>query len=205
MLHHEPRRSGIHPPQLRNALAAQASDAMHFQVSLLPALLLVRPFIGSPTNTASADFSLRFSPSPFQVQCEISPGKDTILPRTTAGSTPLLFDHKSFAVKCLLALIGSASYPVLVHRLTVSLHTSSPRSVTLTQLYFASLAVVSSREDFHLQDRAHAGRTLPPRPEETRIPKTGGVKPPSLKFLLPTALLHRSLGRLTGRAPPLRC
>ena len=30
---------------------------------------------------------------------------------------------------------------------------------TLTQLRFTSLAVVSSREDFHLQDRAHAGRT----------------------------------------------
>ena len=40
-----------------------------------------------------------------------------------------------------------------------SLHASSPRSVTLTQLRFTSLAVVRSREDLHLQDRAHAGRT----------------------------------------------
>jgi len=39
------------------------------------------------------------------------------------------------------------------------LHASFPRSVTLTQLRFASLAVASSREDLHLQDRAHAGRT----------------------------------------------
>lgn len=31
--------------------------------------------------------------------------------------------------------------------------------VTLTQLRFASLAVVSSREDLHPQDRADAGRT----------------------------------------------
>jgi hypothetical protein len=30
-------------------------------------------------------------------------------------------------------------------------------------LYFPSLAVVSSREDFHLQDRAPAGRTIHPR------------------------------------------
>jgi hypothetical protein len=30
-------------------------------------------------------------------------------------------------------------------------------------LHFISLAVVSSREDFHLQDRAHAGRTHPAR------------------------------------------
>jgi hypothetical protein len=40
-----------------------------------------------------------------------------------------------------------------------SFHASSPRSVTLTQLRFTSLAVVSSREDLHLQDRARAGRT----------------------------------------------
>ena len=53
-----------------------------------------------------------------------------------------------------------ASYLILVHRLTVSFHASFPRSVTLTQLHFLSLAVVSSREDFHLQDRAHAGRTM---------------------------------------------
>ena len=45
------------------------------------------------------------------------------------------------------------------NRLTDSLHTSFPRSVTLAQLCFTSLAVVSSREDFHLQDCAHAGRT----------------------------------------------
>ncbi|CAH2811270.1 MAG: hypothetical protein CBCREVIR_2867, partial [Candidatus Burkholderia crenata] len=34
-----------------------------------------------------------------------------------------------------------------------------PRSVTLTQLRFTSFAVVNSREDLHLQDCAHAGRT----------------------------------------------
>ena len=68
-------------------------------------------------------------------------------------------DHESFAVSCPLALPGVASYPVLVHRLAVSFHASSPRSVALAQLRFASLAVVNSREDFHLQDRAHAGRT----------------------------------------------
>ena len=69
------------------------------------------------------------------------------------------FDHKSFAVTCLLALPGAASDAVRVPRLAVSLHASSPRSVTLTQLRFTSLAVVSWREDLHLQERAHAGRT----------------------------------------------
>jgi hypothetical protein len=41
-----------------------------------------------------------------------------------------------------------------------TLHASFPRSVTLAQLRFTSLAVASSREDLHLQDRAHAGRTI---------------------------------------------
>ena len=71
----------------------------------------------------------------------------------------LSLDHKSFAECCPLALLGTASYPVLVHRLAVSLHASFPHSVALMQLRFASFAVANLREDFHLQDRAHAGRT----------------------------------------------
>jgi hypothetical protein len=71
----------------------------------------------------------------------------------------LILDHNSFAVLCLLALIGFAFYPVLIHRLAVSIHASSPQSVALSQLRFTSFAVVSLREDFHLQDCAHAGRT----------------------------------------------
>ena len=39
-------------------------------------------------------------------------------------------DHETFAGCCPLALPGLASYPVLVHRLAVSLHASSPRLVT---------------------------------------------------------------------------
>ena len=73
----------------------------------------------SATTTASADFSLRVSTSPFQAQGEISPGKNTLLHRTTAGFTPPRLGHKSFAASCPLALLGSAFYPVLVHRLAV--------------------------------------------------------------------------------------
>jgi hypothetical protein len=72
----------------------------------------------------------------------------------------LILDHKSFAIYGSLALIGFALYPVLVHRLTVSIHASSPHSVALMQLRFTSLAVVSLRRDFHPQDCAHAGRTI---------------------------------------------
>ena len=63
---------------------------------------------------------------------------------------------------CMLALIGIASCLVFVHQLADSFHTSSPRSVTLTQLYFPLLAVVSSQEDFHLQDRAMLGAHILP-------------------------------------------
>jgi len=101
------------------------------------------------------------SPSPIQVLSEISPGKNAIFLSTTAKSTLPILDHKSFALTCMLALIDTASYLFFVNQLADSFRTSSPRSVTLTQLYFPLLAVVSSQEDFHPQDRAHAGRTYP--------------------------------------------
>jgi len=41
-----------------------------------------------PTTMAAADFSLRLARSPFQARGEISPGKNAILPCTTAGFTP---------------------------------------------------------------------------------------------------------------------
>ena len=122
------------------------------------------------TTTASADFSLRLAPLPFQARSEISPGKNAILPRTTAEFTLPPFDHKSFAICSSLALVSIALYPVLVHRLTVSIHASSPHSVALMQLRFTSFAVVSSRWDFHPQDCAHAGRTTKiPRPLDRGI------------------------------------
>ena len=39
------------------------------------------------------------------------------------------------------------------------LRASFPQSVTLMQLRFTSLTVVSLQEDLHLQECAHAGRT----------------------------------------------
>ena len=68
---------------------------------------------------ASADFSLRVSTSAFQPSGESSPGKNALLHCTTAGFTPLRLGHQSFAVSCPIALLGSAFYPVLVHRLAV--------------------------------------------------------------------------------------
>ncbi len=125
--------------------------------SSIPSRSALRPLPAA--NMASADFSLRLSASALQPPGEISPGKNALFHGTTAGSTPLRLDHERCAESCPLALLGSACYPVLVHRLAVSLHASSPPSVALMPLRFASFAVINLREDFHLQECAHAGRT----------------------------------------------
>ena len=99
---------------------------------------------------------------PIEIQLNESPHKQDSLPYSCEQPPDLrylILDHKSFAVYGPLALIGIALYPVLVHRLAVSIHASSPHSVALMQLRFTSFAVVSSRQDFHPQDCAHAGRT----------------------------------------------
>lgn len=49
-----------------------------------------------------------------------------------------------------------------------TLHTSSPRSVTLTQLRFTLLTVTNSQRDLHPQAYAHAGRIQVKTPSEHR-------------------------------------
>ena len=96
------------------------------------------------------------------------------LSRWQLGSFPVFhIAWCQFSPRLRFDALRSAFYPVLVHRLAVSLHASSPRSVTLPQLRFTSLAVVSLREDLHLQEYAHAGRTNR---------KNGGIAPPSLSL-----------------------
>ncbi len=145
-------------------------------------------------TTASADFSLRVATSAFQPSGEISPGKNALLHRTTAGSTPPRLDHKSFAVYGPLALPGNAFYPVLVHRLTASLHASFPHSVTLMQLRFTSFVVINLRRDFHPQECAHAGRTVKKSRGMPRLFFTC-----SELFLLAKIVMTRLAG-LAGRA-----
>jgi hypothetical protein len=143
---------------------------------------LLRPLL---TSRAAA-----FATSPFQAQGEISPGKNVFLPRTTAGSTFLSFDHQGFVATGPLASLGAASYPVFVHRPAVSLPASSPRSVALSQLQFASIRMVSFRGDFHPQDDIHAGRTR------------SAARPPHELFVDVTPISrrrHRPLQRLVRR------
>src|SRR6266851_8509589 len=125
-------------------------SALRLQVSFAAFPRLLRPRLTSRSGS---------TPSPFRAQGEISPGKNALLHCTAAGSTPLPIDHESFAVSGPLALVGNAFYPVLVHQPAASLYASSPQSVALMQLRFASLVVINSRWDLHPQECAHAGRT----------------------------------------------
>ena len=161
-----PSHTRLHRALPRTALLAQASDAMLATSTWRRTLPLVRSFTcGTASQPSHRLLRPRLTsrsgstPSPFQARGEISPGKNALLHCTTAGSTPPRFDHKSFAELCPLALLGSAFYPVLVHRLAASLHASFPHSVTLMQLRFTSFAVISLRRDLHPQECAHAGRT----------------------------------------------
>ncbi len=141
----------------------RASDALRCQGARRSTLLLVWPFVPDqrllrPLLTSRSAFQRR----PFRHEARSPRVRTHSFTARPPDLRRLTFDHKSFAESCPLALIGTAFYPVLVHRPAVSLHASSPRSVTLPQLRFASLAVVSSREDFHLLECARAGRTRKP-------------------------------------------
>ena len=90
------------------------------QAACLVTVLLVRPFAERPRLLRPLLTSRSgSSPSPFQAQGEISPGKNAILHRTAAAFTSPTLGHESFAVHCLLALLGAASDAVRVPRLAV--------------------------------------------------------------------------------------
>jgi hypothetical protein len=164
VLHRVRYPARLHLALSRLAPVAQAADALHVQAARSSALRLIRSFAPDQWLLRPLLTPRSVSPRrPFSRQAR-SPQVRT---RSFSAQSPDLrrvsLDHKSFAVHCPLALLGSAFYPVLVHRLAVSLHASSPHSVALMQLRFASFAVANLREDFHLQDRTHAGRTIKKR------------------------------------------
>ena len=144
-LHHCPEQTWLHLAP--SGPFRQCGHLMPFPTHRLPknhsfsfspsptlASKLLRPWLTSRSGS---------TPSPFQAQGEISPGKNALLHCATAEFTPPTLGHKSFAVSGPLALFGSAFYPVLVHRPAASIHASSPHSVALMQLRFTSLTVTS--------------------------------------------------------------
>lgn len=72
-----------------------------------------------PTTMTSAETLLRHSRRAFTREAGRPQVRATLLHHTAAASTPLRLDHKSFAVLGPLALLGSAFYAVLVHRLVI--------------------------------------------------------------------------------------
>ena len=98
-------------------------------------------------------------------KCEISPGKNAHLHRTTAASTPPRLGHTSFALSLAHSpCLATPSMRFLFIGSRFTLHASFPHSVTLMQLRFASLAVTSLPGDLHPQVCAHAGRTKTKNP-----------------------------------------
>jgi hypothetical protein len=157
-------------------------------------------------TTTSADFSLRAQvPSPFQAQGEISPGKNAILPRTLRRiyTMPALTTRASrFLARSPCCTAPHMRFLSIGSRVTF--HASFPRSVALTQLHFASLAVVGSREDLHLQDRAHAGRTRGPAPCAAQSRASEPQPLPSPALVLAARSRQTTTPRMTAmrRKPP---
>jgi len=113
---------------------------------------------------ASADFSLRCHRRPLRHEASSPQARThyfTAQPPDLRRSALI-----TRALRCLARspCSGNAFYPILVHRLAVSLHASSPHSVTLMQLRFTSLAVINLRRDLHPQEYAHARRTTNKNP-----------------------------------------
>lgn len=167
-----PHRRGLVTP--RKQLLAQLGPVLPTCVSLSSPL----DPSPSPATMTPADFSLRS-------RVTLS-GAQRDLPRLSAPSftarSPdfrrLSLGIRGFAAIRPLAPLGVASDPTLVHRPAVSLPASSPRSVALPQLRFASFRMASPRLDSHQRDGAHAGRTkkragvvpTPARPPAARPP-----------------------------------
>lgn len=74
-------------------------------------------------------------------------------------------------------------YPILIHRLVVSLHSSSPRSIPLSQLRFASFTVVDNLAHLVLQPLHTTNSDF-----ETHLLMLnhGVYLPQSFRFRLPT-------------------
>ncbi|RVL40381.1 hypothetical protein CN242_18090, partial [Sinorhizobium meliloti] len=133
-----------------------------------PRIRLLRPLLTSRSGS---------TPSPFQAQGEISPGKNAFLHRTTAGSTPPPLGHESFAVHGPLALVGTASYPVLVHRHAVY----APRFLP-TLGHPHAVALHFTRCDQLVAGLPPAGNApMPGAPQEKAPP---GVAGPTILFVI---------------------
>jgi hypothetical protein len=72
-----------------------------------------------PTTMTSAETLLQQSRRLFRREAGVPQVRTALLHHTTAASTPLCLDHKSFTVIGPLALLGSAFYAIRVPRLMI--------------------------------------------------------------------------------------
>ena len=73
----------------------------------------------APATTAFADFSLRQNRRPFRREARSPQVRTHSFIAQPPDLRRLSLGHKGFAVSCPLALLDSAFYPVLVHRLAI--------------------------------------------------------------------------------------
>ena len=171
VLHRVPPPEGLHPTFHRLAPVARASDAVHFQATWSSTFLLVRSFacgfrprrpgprLLRPLLTSRSRLPRR----PFRHKTRSPQVRTRSFPARPPDLRHLALTTRASRSIARSPCSAPPCYPFLVHRPAVSFHASFPHSVTLMQLRFPSFTVVSLREDFHLQDRAHAGRTTKPR------------------------------------------
>jgi hypothetical protein len=150
---------GFTPTQQRRLQLPGHLRPFAFEIHGRLALVFVRSFTTRVATTTSADFSLPLARRPFRRKARSPQVRTLSFTARPPDLRRLSFGHRGFAIIGSLAPLDAASDPVLVHRPTVSLPASFPRSVALTQLRFASIRMTSFRRDLLPQDSAHAGRT----------------------------------------------
>ena len=160
LFHRWVRSARLHLPVACPAPRMRASDAWQTSSSSRLTLLLVRPFAPGwqllwPLLTSRSVFPRR----PFRHEAR-SPRVRT----HSFTAQPPDLRHLALTTRALRLLARSpCSAAPHIRFLFIgsrfTLYASSPRSVALPQLRFASFAVASLREDLHLQECARAGRT----------------------------------------------
>jgi hypothetical protein len=138
-------------------------------LSFNPSSGTVRAF-GPPTRptTPSADFCAvvrrpcdPLSPAGLPSDTgQISWGKPSVLPRTSAGFTVSALDGYGLRDRQPARPAVAASYPIPVRRIAISLHASFRRSLAVPPLRFTRASPPSGcTGDFHPQDAGHAQHT----------------------------------------------
>jgi len=138
----------------------QASDALPFSSTSRLTLLLVRPFAPYRQLLWPLLTSRSVSPRrPFRHKARSPRVRTHSFTAQPPGLRRFALATRASRLLARSPCSAAPSIRFLFIGSRFMLHASSPRSVTLPQLRFTSFTVASLREDFHLQECAHAGRT----------------------------------------------